>query len=181
MRWQQGRQLRFLCQGRLCFLTGGEFSAPEHLWRRDQCDRGARPAASALCCRDSDGDGLRATSPSTNWRGRSLAGPHRPLVPDALLGRALLLVDQGAKLITMASDKRLSKLFDKRFRNALVTACLLGTVLGLLGTSMAWSHGVALVATAVTGAIAGTLTLHTSLFDELRLPRRRATRTRARG
>ena len=69
----------------------------------------------------------------------------------------------------------------KRFRNSLVAACLLGTALGFVGTLTDWTHGVALLASAVAGTLTIALTLHTSLLDELRLPRRRLTRTRARG
>ena len=69
----------------------------------------------------------------------------------------------------------------RRFRNSLVAACLVGIVFGIVGTSMNWSHAVALVVLSVAGTITTALTLHTSLFDELRPPRQGATRTRARG
>jgi hypothetical protein len=83
--------------------------------------------------------------------------------------------------MTMASDKSPREISKRRSRAFWIAMCLLGVIFGVLGGQMNWSQDVAFVVLAIAGTVAGTLTLHTSLFDELRPPRRGATRTRARG
>lgn len=81
--------------------------------------------------------------------------------------------------MAMNADKRSSEIAMRRFLICIGASCVLGTILGFVGTQMDWSHGVALAVLAVAGTITCAVTLHTNLFDGLHLSkgmRQRGTR-----